>query len=95
MSIRPNKLKRKLADGKTACVISGLNGADGIDQFGTAGFDGVWLEGEHGPVDFADIADLTRACDLLTEAASAGVDNSPIGACKIGHSRFSRSVSAF
>ena len=64
MSIRPNKVKQKLDAGETACVISGLIGADAIDQFGPAGFDGVWLEGEHGEVDFADIADLTRACDL-------------------------------
>ena len=35
-----------------------------IDQFGPVGFDGIWLEGEHGPVDFADISDLSRACDL-------------------------------
>ena len=28
------------------------------------GADGFWLEGEHGPVDFGDISDLTRACDL-------------------------------
>jgi 4-hydroxy-2-oxoheptanedioate aldolase len=28
------------------------------------GADGVWLEGEHGPVDFADISELSRACDL-------------------------------
>jgi hypothetical protein len=27
-------------------------------------FDGVWLEGEHGPLDFADIGNLGRACDL-------------------------------
>ena len=35
-----------------------------IDQFGPVGFDGIWLEGDHGPVDFADISDLSRACDL-------------------------------
>ena len=26
--------------------------------------DGIWLEGEHGGVDFADLGNLTRACDL-------------------------------
>ena len=64
MNIRPNRVKQKLAAGEKVYVISGLNDADSIDQFGPVGFDGVWLEGEHGPVDFADIGDLTRACDL-------------------------------
>ena len=65
MHARPNLLKQKLAAGETACVVGGLDNADMIDQFGSAGeFDGVWLEGEHGPVDFNDISDLTRACDL-------------------------------
>src|SRR5687768_3724281 len=35
-----------------------------IDSLGQIGADGFWLEGEHGPVDFGDISDLTRACDL-------------------------------
>ncbi len=64
MNIRPNRVKQKLAAGEKVYVISGLNDADSIDQFGPVGFDGVWLEGEHGPVDFADIGDLSRACDL-------------------------------
>jgi 4-hydroxy-2-oxoheptanedioate aldolase len=64
MKIRPNRVKQKLAAGEKVYVISGLNDAESVDQFGPVGFDGVWLEGEHGPVDFADIGDLTRACDL-------------------------------
>ena len=62
--MRPNKVKQKLQNGELALVTGGLNHADDIEQFGPAGFDGVWLEGEHGPVDFADVSDLTRACDL-------------------------------
>ncbi len=64
MNIRPNRVKHKLAEGKVAFVVGGLADADQIDAIGPAGADGVWLEGEHGPVDFADISDLTRACDL-------------------------------
>ena len=64
MNVRPNKVKQKLAAGETVYVVGGLDSPDLIDQCGPLGFDGVWLEGEHGPVDFADIADLTRACDL-------------------------------
>ncbi|MDA1015790.1 MAG: aldolase/citrate lyase family protein [Planctomycetota bacterium] len=65
MNARPNRVKQKLAAGETVCVAGGLDNSDMIDQFGSTGlFDGIWLEGEHGPVDFNDIADLTRACDL-------------------------------
>ncbi|MAV36580.1 MAG: hypothetical protein CMJ59_14130 [Planctomycetaceae bacterium] len=64
MTVRPNRVKQKLAAGETVYVVSGPSNADWIDQFGPVGFDGIWLEGEHGPVDFADISDLTRACDL-------------------------------
>ena len=64
MEIRPNRVKEKLAAGDLAYVISGLTSADDIDIFGPNGFDGVWLEGEHGAVDASRIGDLTRACDL-------------------------------
>lgn len=64
MNIRPNRIKQKLAAGENVYVIGGLGSPDEIDQFGTMGFDGAWLEAEHGSVDFADIPDLTRACDL-------------------------------
>lgn len=35
-----------------------------VEMIGMMGFDGVWIETEHGPLDFADIPDLTRAADL-------------------------------
>lgn len=64
MTIRPNRVKRVLADGGIACVAGGLTHPDDIDAFGHTGFDGVWLEGEHGPVNAADLGNLTRACDI-------------------------------
>ena len=64
MEVRPNRVKQKLASGQSVHVVSGLDDPNSIDQFGPVGFDGVWLEGEHGPVDFGDIGNLTRACDL-------------------------------
>ena len=64
MKIRANKVKQKLNAGDTAYVVAGLTDPDDIDHFGPVGFDGVWLEGEHGPVDFGPIGNLTRACDL-------------------------------
>ena len=64
MKIRPNRVKDKLAAGKVATILSGTNDPDLIDQLGTLDVDGIWLEGEHGGVDYADLGNLTRACDL-------------------------------
>ena len=64
MKLRPNRIKHKLAEGSTVYVAGGMTHPDDIDAFGPAGFDGVWLEGEHGPVDAAELGNLTRACDI-------------------------------
>ena len=64
MNIRPNRVKDRLAAGQVATILSGANDPDLIDQLGTLDVDGIWLEGEHGGVDYADLGNLTRACDL-------------------------------
>ena len=64
MEIRQNRIKRMLAKGESALIASGLDHGDAIDAFGPNGFDGIWLEGEHGAVDAAQIGDLTRDCDI-------------------------------
>ena len=64
MSIRPNRVKQALAAGRVATILAGSNDPDLIDQLGTLDVDGIWLEGEHGGVDYADLGNLTRACDL-------------------------------
>jgi 4-hydroxy-2-oxoheptanedioate aldolase len=64
VNIRPNRLKQKLAAGQVATILAGTNDPDLIDQLGTLDIDGIWLEGEHGSVDYADLGNLTRACDL-------------------------------
>jgi 4-hydroxy-2-oxoheptanedioate aldolase len=64
VNIRPNRIKQKLAAGEVATILSGTNDPDLIDQLGPLGADGIWLEGEHGGVDYADLGNLTRACDL-------------------------------
>lgn len=43
--IRPNVVKRKLAAGQAATILSGNNSTDVIDMLGPLDFDGVWLEG--------------------------------------------------
>ena len=64
MKIRPNRVKQRLAAGHVATILAGTNEPDLIDQLGPLGADGIWLEGEHGGVDYADLGNLTRACDL-------------------------------
>ena len=68
MELRKNRIKHQLAGGQVATVVSGITHADDIDAFGPIArateIDGIWLEGEHGPVDAADLGNLTRACDL-------------------------------
>ena len=62
--MRKNKVKAKLNRGEVAVVLSGQMTPDIVDWLGPLGFDGVWIEGEHGPVDYKDIPDLTRAADI-------------------------------
>lgn len=64
MDMRPNRIKQTLAAGRVATILSGTNDPDLIDQLGSLDVDGIWLEGEHGGVDYADLGNLTRACDL-------------------------------
>ena len=62
--IRPNIVKRKLQLGEPVNVLAGYMDPDLAEIFGNLGFDGVWIEAEHGSFDYRDIPDMTRACDL-------------------------------
>ena len=61
MNIRPNRVKQRLAAGQVATILAGTNDPDLIDQLGPLHPDGIWLEGEHGGVDYADLGNLTVA----------------------------------
>lgn len=63
-SIRPNRVKEKLAAGQVTVTISGVLSSEMVDFLGPLGFDGVWLECEHGGVTWEQLGDLTRAADL-------------------------------
>ncbi len=78
--MRENRAKHKLEQGETVVCLSGHNSTHMIDQLGPVGFDAIWIEGEHGPVDFADIPDLTRACDLwgMTSVVRVNQNNAGI-----------------
>jgi len=43
VTIRPNRVKNKLAAGQVATILSGANDPDLIDQLGALGVDGIWL----------------------------------------------------
>jgi 2-keto-3-deoxy-L-rhamnonate aldolase RhmA len=62
--IRPNRVKQKLAAGQTVVSLGGVDSPDLVDQVGQLGVDAIWIEAEHGPIDFGRIPDMTRACDL-------------------------------
>ncbi len=64
VELRKNRAKHKLQEGGIVTCISGHTSSDIIDFIGPLGFDAYWIEMEHGPIDFADVPDLTRACDL-------------------------------
>ena len=62
--IRSNHLKEKLANGEVTVTISGVLSSEMVDFLGPLGFDGIWLECEHGGVTWEQLGDMTRACDL-------------------------------
>lgn len=63
--MRGNRVKEKLTSGGTTIAVGGhSNTSDTIDFLGPLGFDGIWLEGEHGSVTWDNLGDLSRACDL-------------------------------
>ncbi|MFC6884580.1 MULTISPECIES: HpcH/HpaI aldolase family protein [Actinomadura] len=67
---RGNRVKQRLAAGETAVVVAGHSGtADTADFVGQLGFDGFWLEGEHGAVTWDRVGDISRACELWGMAA--------------------------
>ena len=63
-TIRSNKLKEKLAAGQVTVTISGTLNSEMVDFLGPLGFDGIWIECEHGGVTWEQLGDMTRACDL-------------------------------
>ena len=65
-NLRPNKIKQKLSQGEISTVLMSpvSFSPDMVEFAGQLGFDGIWIETEHGAIDFKDIPDLTRAADL-------------------------------
>ena len=63
--IRPNKIKENLKSNKQSIVLSGyFDSPNQVEFISSMDVDGVWIEGEHGPIDFSDIPNISRACDI-------------------------------
>ncbi len=79
MNLRPNRIKRKIAAGEVAFIVSGMTHPDDIDAIGSLGIDGAWLEGEHGASDPAELGNLTRACDIWGMTSVARINKNDQG----------------
>ena len=76
MAREPNGLRKKMQAGHAVGIVSGHHNTDMVDYLGQFGLDGVWIECEHGPVDWDEIGDFTRAADLWGMASIVRI---PVG----------------
>ena len=59
------RVRERIERGEPAVVVAGHTvSADTADFLGRFGFDGYWVEGEHGATTWDRIADISRACEL-------------------------------
>ena len=67
MEIRRNIAKERLHQGKTVSCFAGwgFSGPDHIERLAPLKPHGIFLEGEHGNVDPANLSNYTRACDII------------------------------
>jgi 4-hydroxy-2-oxoheptanedioate aldolase len=63
--MQTNTLKHKLAAGQAATVIAPFaNSAGLVEMLGHLGFDGVFIDCEHGPSGWEDVENMVRAAEL-------------------------------
>ncbi|MBM3935167.1 MAG: hypothetical protein FJ319_12865 [SAR202 cluster bacterium] len=62
--LRKNRAKHKIHNGECAFIAMGYMNPELIEFLAQFGFDGAWIETEHGPGSFEDIQNMTRACDV-------------------------------
>lgn len=61
---RTNHAKKKIEAGGIVTIVNGVNDGDTVEIFGNLGFEIILAEGEHGPISWEAIGDISRACDL-------------------------------
>ncbi|MGI9147606.1 MAG: HpcH/HpaI aldolase family protein [Chloroflexota bacterium] len=70
-----NTLKQKLAAGRPTTVIAPFgSSASLVELLGQLGFDGVFLDCEHGPAGWEDVEHMTRAAELAGYSSVVRVD---------------------
>ena len=73
--MQTNTLKQKLAAGQPATVIAPFASSAGlVELLGHLGFDGVFLDCEHGPSGWEDIEHMVRAAELAGYSSVVRVD---------------------
>ncbi len=69
-----NKLRKKIAEGGVGVIANGQNTPDMCDYIGQFGFDAAFIDFEHGGVSWADLSNITRACELWGMASIVRVN---------------------
>jgi 4-hydroxy-2-oxoheptanedioate aldolase len=73
--MKSNTLKQKLAAGQAATVIAPFATSAGlVELLGYMGFDGVFLDGEHGPAGWEDMEHMIRAAEVAGYGSVVRVD---------------------
>ncbi|MBI50030.1 MAG: hypothetical protein CL781_01695 [Chloroflexi bacterium] len=73
--LRKNSAKEKLNNGELVIAVA-CHDTDMIDVLGASGLvDAIWIEMEHGPVTWAMLSDISRACDLWNMTSIVRVNN--------------------
>ncbi len=74
-----NRAKRKLERGELTLMAGNFENADLVDFVGSLGLvDAVWIDMEHSPVTWRELADMSRAADLWGMSSIVRVrDNDP------------------
>jgi 4-hydroxy-2-oxoheptanedioate aldolase len=68
--MRTNTLKAKLAAGQAATIVAPLgSSASLVEMLGYFGFDGVFIDCEHGPSGWEDVEHMVRAAELAGYSA--------------------------
>jgi len=77
--MQTNTLKQKLAAGATATVIAPVATSAGlVELLGHFGFDGVFIDCEHGPAGWEDVEHMVRAAEVAGYSWVVRVDHSDV-----------------
>ena len=77
--MQTNTLKQKLAAGATATVIAPVATSAGlVELLGHFGFDGVFIDCEHGPAGWEDVEHMVRAAEVAGYSSVVRVDHSDV-----------------